>query len=56
VARRSCRGSWCTHYSRARPTSVYVAFRKVDYQIEVYDPSARRAMQLVRSGLVTAIH
>jgi hypothetical protein len=48
-------GGAIAFYSRARPTSVYVAFPDVDYQIEVYDPSAGRARQLVRSGRVTTI-
>jgi hypothetical protein len=34
-------------YSKARPTSVYVAFRGVDEQMEVFDPSARIARALV---------
>lgn len=32
------------------PTSVYVAFPDVDYQIEVYDPSAERAREIAASG------
>ena len=48
-------GGGVAFYSRSRTTSVYVAFPKVDYQIEVYDPSAGRARQLVGSGLVTTI-
>jgi hypothetical protein len=37
------------------PTSVYVAFPKSNYQIEVFDPSAARARRLVRSGLVVPV-
>ena len=48
-------GGGVAFYSRSRPTSVYVAFPHVDYEIEVYDPSAGRARRLVRSGLVTTI-
>jgi hypothetical protein len=37
------------------PTSVYVAFPGVDFQIEVFDPSAARAQQLVSSGRVVSV-
>jgi len=37
------------------PTSVYVAFPRSDYQIEVFDRSAARARQLVSSGLVVPV-
>jgi hypothetical protein len=37
------------------PTSVYVAFPGVNYQIEVFDRSAARARQLVRSGRVAPV-
>jgi hypothetical protein len=37
------------------PTSVYVAFPGVDYQIEVFDPSASRARELVSSGRVAPV-
>jgi hypothetical protein len=37
------------------PTSVYVAFPGVDYEIEVFDPSAARALDLVRSGRVASV-
>jgi hypothetical protein len=39
----------------AHPTSVYVAFPRSNYQIEVFDPSAARARRLVSSGLVVAV-
>jgi hypothetical protein len=42
-------------YSRSRPTNVYVAFRGIDYQIEVYDPSAAKARQLVKSGQLVPV-
>jgi hypothetical protein len=42
-------------YSRNRPTSVYVAFRGVNFQIEVYDPSSGRAALIVRSGRLKTI-
>jgi hypothetical protein len=34
------------------PTSVYVAYQGVDFQIEIYDPGPSRARQLVSSGQV----
>jgi hypothetical protein len=37
-------------YARSRPTNVYVAFPGQNAQIEVYDPSAARARQVVSSG------
>jgi hypothetical protein len=33
-----------------RPTSVYAAFPGLDYQVEVFEPSGGRALELVRSG------
>jgi hypothetical protein len=37
------------------PTSVYVAYPGSNYQIEVFDPSAARALRLVRSGRVVPV-
>jgi hypothetical protein len=37
------------------PTSVYFAFPDSPYLVEVFDPSPRRARQLVRSGQVAVI-
>jgi hypothetical protein len=42
-------------YDEARPTNVYVAYRGADLQIEVYDPSATRAQDLVRSNLILPV-
>jgi hypothetical protein len=36
-------------------TSVYLAFRGTNFQIEVFDPSATRARQLVSSGRITPV-
>jgi hypothetical protein len=38
-----------------RPTSVYLAYPGSDYQIEVFDPSAARALRLVASGQVKPV-
>jgi hypothetical protein len=42
-------------FSRSRPTNVYVAFRGVGEQIEVFDPSARRVHALVAAHRVQPI-
>ena len=42
-------------YLKQSPTSVYVAFPKTNYQIEVYDPVARVARDLVASGVVKPV-
>jgi hypothetical protein len=48
-------GGGVAFYSRRVPSSVYLAYPRSDYEIEVYDPSPERAHQLVRSGRVTAV-
>ena len=42
-------------YSTDAPTNVYVAFPGSDEQIEVFDPSATRALRLVTSGRVAPV-
>jgi len=37
------------------PTSVYLAYPGSDYQVEVFDPSPARALQLVLSGKISAL-
>jgi hypothetical protein len=37
------------------PTSVYLSWPGVNYEVEVYDPSLARARQLVTSGLITTV-
>jgi hypothetical protein len=39
----------------SHPTSVYVAFPGSDLQVEVYDPDAKRARQLVTSGQIAPV-
>jgi hypothetical protein len=41
--------------SQKTPTSVYVAYRGSNSQIEVYDPTPGRARELVTSGQVAAV-
>ena len=38
-----------------RPTNVYIAYPNSDYQIEVFDPSADAAQELVEQGAITKI-
>jgi hypothetical protein len=40
---------------KGRPTSVYLAYPGSDYQVEVFDPSPTRALQLVTSGQVQPV-
>ncbi len=39
-------------YSRAAPTSVYVAYPGYDYQVEVFDPSPAQARSIASGRLV----
>jgi hypothetical protein len=43
-------------YSTSQPTNVYVAYPGSNLQIEVFDPSAERARNIVTSGQVVAVH
>jgi hypothetical protein len=38
-----------------RPSSVYLAYEGQPYQVEVYDPSPDRALELVTSGAVQPV-
>jgi hypothetical protein len=42
-------------YSRSAPTNVYLAYPGSNVQIEVYDPSAERALRLATSGRVVPV-
>jgi hypothetical protein len=42
-------------YDRSKPTSIYLAYPDSTEQIEVYDPSAARALRLVQSGRVRPV-
>ena len=52
--RRIARGG-ILHYSLIRPESVFLAYPGGDYQVEVYDPTPRRARNLILSGQVRPI-
>jgi hypothetical protein len=42
-------------YTKSRPTSVYLAYPGAPYEIEVYDPNAATALQLVTSGKIVPV-
>ena len=42
-------------YAKNAPTNIYVAFPGSDEQIEVFDPSAKRALRFVTSGRVAPV-
>jgi len=42
-------------YNESTPTNVYLAYPGKDYQIEVFDPNARVAQQIVASGQVQPV-
>ena len=42
-------------YSTSSPNNVYVAYPGSDVQIEVFDPSAKRALRLVTTGRVAPV-
>jgi len=52
---RTIAGGGIAVWSKSRPQSVYFTFPKSQVQVEVYDPSARRARDLVLSGAVKPI-
>jgi hypothetical protein len=49
------RGGMIGVYNDSSPTNVYFAAPHSAYQVEVYDPSPKRALALVRSGLIRPI-
>jgi hypothetical protein len=51
----SAPGNATVYYSRSDPQSVYLAYPGVPVEIEVYDPSFKRALQLVNSGQIVAV-
>ena len=51
----SAPGGGLAVYSSDAPNNVYVAYPDSDVQIEVFDPSAKRALRLVTSGRVAPV-
>ncbi|HEX5927968.1 MAG TPA: hypothetical protein VFY48_01090 [Solirubrobacterales bacterium] len=48
-------GKGVVYFNRDQPASVYLAYPGVDVQIEVFDPSFTRALQLVNSGQIVPV-
>lgn len=48
-------GNATVYYNRTDPRSVYLAYPGTPVEIEVYDPSFKRALQLVNSGQIVAV-
>ena len=42
-------------YNKSKTTNVYVAFPGVDVQIEIYDPTPGKALEIATSGRVVAV-
>jgi hypothetical protein len=42
-------------WRRARPTSIYLAYRGTPYLVEIYDPNPRRARSLAKSGKINRV-
>jgi hypothetical protein len=55
VVRIALPGGAVAFFTRAHPTSVYVAFPGANEQVEVFDPSVRRAHELVASHRVRPV-
>jgi hypothetical protein len=49
------RGGGAAFQDKNRPTSMYLAYPNSPFQVEVFDPSARRSRQLVVSGRITKV-
>jgi hypothetical protein len=49
------RGGGTAIQDAKHPTSVYLAYPRSDFQVEVYDPSPERARQVVLSGGITPV-
>jgi hypothetical protein len=48
-------GNATVYYDRGNPQSVYLAYPGASVEIEVFDPSFKRALQLVNSGQIVAV-
>ena len=51
----SAPGDATVFFNRKRPQSIYLAYPGLDLQIEVYDPDAKRALELVSSGQIVPV-
>ena len=52
---RQLNGGGLVMVSKSQPQSVYLAYPGIDYQVEVYDPSAKQALALALSTAVSPI-
>lgn len=48
-------GNATVYYDRSNPQSVYIAYPNAPVEVEVFDPSFKRALQLVESGQIVAV-
>jgi hypothetical protein len=48
-------GGATVYYERENPRSVYLAYPSVPVEVEVFDPSFKRALRLVQSGAIAAV-
>jgi hypothetical protein len=48
-------GGGTVYFSRTHPHSVYLAYPGVEAEIEVYDPSFKRALGLVNAGQIVPV-
>ena len=48
-------GNATVYFDRANPQSVYLAYPSAPVEVEVFDPSFKRALQLVDSGQIVAV-
>lgn len=48
-------GNATVYYERGNPQSVYLAYPGASVEVEVFDPSFKRALQLVNSGQIVAV-
>jgi hypothetical protein len=48
-------GNATVYFNRANPQSVYLAYPGAPVEIEIFDPSFKRALRLVESGQVVAV-
>ena len=48
-------GDATVYYDRDHPQSVYLAYPGAPVEVEVFDPSFKRALRLVDSGQIVAV-
>jgi hypothetical protein len=48
-------GNATVYYDRSNPPSVYLAYPGAPVEVEVFDPSFKRALRMVESGQIVAV-